>query len=129
VPLLTVTSPQPVEATIDRLLAALENRGIQLLARVEHARAARAVGLELADEQVLIFGNPRVGTLLMQADPTVGYELPMRMLVWDEAGQTTVAYRDPRELRSDYQLADSADVLERMAALLEAIAAEAAAPA
>lgn len=127
--LVTSTSPHTVSATIERLLAALERRDIELFARVDHGGGARAAGLELPDEEVLIFGNPRAGTPLMQSDPRVGYELPLRLLVWDAAGQTMVGYRPPTELGAEYRLGDHVDALKGMAALLGQIAAEGTAPA
>ena len=60
------------------LLAAIEGRGLTVLARIDYAGGARAIGLELADEEVVVFGNPRAGTPLMAADPRGGIELPLR---------------------------------------------------
>jgi beta-galactosidase len=117
-------SPHSVPATIDRVLAVLEAHDIALFARVDHGGGARAAGLELADEELLIFGDPRVGTLLMQGDPRIGYELPLRLLVWDDAGHTRIGYRPPTELADDYGVADHLDVLERMDQLLQRIVAE-----
>jgi uncharacterized protein (DUF302 family) len=125
--LLSTRSRDCVEATVDRLVTALERRQIEVFARIDHGGAARRAGLELADEEVLIFGDPRVGTLLMQADPAVGYELPLRMLVRAAEGTATISYRPVRELADSYELARRADVLERIEALLAALAEEAAA--
>lgn len=112
--------------TIAALIAALERRGLTLFARIDHAAAARGVGLELADEEVVLFGNPLGGTPLMQEDRRVGIELPMRMLVWREADDVLLAYRDPRELSSAYDVAAHASTLAQMATLLDELAAEAA---
>jgi uncharacterized protein (DUF302 family) len=120
----TSHSPHSVAATADRACASIEQRGIQLFARIDHAGAARKAGLELADEELLVFGDPRVGTLLMQSNAQIGYELPMRLLIWDESSQTTVGYRPPSELASEYDLAAQARILERMDALLEALVTE-----
>jgi uncharacterized protein (DUF302 family) len=120
-------SPDGVSATIDRLVAALESRGIGVFARVDHGGGARAAGLELAEEEVLVFGDPRAGTLLMQADPRVGYELPLRILAWDDAGQTKVAFRPPAELADGYELTAQAVVLARMDTLLRELVRDAAA--
>lgn len=128
-PLTVAESPHSVKATIDRVLAAIEAREIELFARVDHGGGARAAGLELADEELLIFGDPRVGTLLIQGDPSIGYELPLRLLVWDDDGQTRIGYRPPSELADDYGVADHLDVLERIAQLLQQIVAETVAPA
>jgi uncharacterized protein (DUF302 family) len=97
-----------------------------VFARIDHAAGAREVGLELADEDVLVFGNARAGTPLMRSDPTVGIELPLRMLAWADDEGALIGYRDPRELASTYDVADHAETLERMAALLGEIADEAA---
>ncbi|WP_243063910.1 DUF302 domain-containing protein [Humibacter sp. RRB41] len=72
-----------VADAVQSLERELSTRGIQIFARIDHAGGARAVGLELADEVVLVFGNPAVGTSLMQQDPIAGLDLPLRMLVWD----------------------------------------------
>ncbi len=123
-PRTTTNSPHSVRVTSDRLVAALDRRGIAVFARVDHAGGARAAGLELADEELLIFGDPRVGTLLMQSDPEIGYELPLRVLVWDAGGQTMVGYRGPVEVAEDYAVADREELVGRMAALLEDLIAE-----
>src|ERR1700730_4153713 len=122
--LTTVKSAYSVPATVDRLLAALRRRGITVFAPVDHAAGACMSGLELADEVLVIFGDPRVGTLLMQADAAVGYELPLRLLIWDAGGQTMIGYRKPTELRDDFALGDQLAILERMENLLEQITAE-----
>lgn len=119
----TADSPHPVTDTVDRIVAALDARGITVFARVDHAAGARNAGLELADEQLLVFGDPRAGTGLMQEDATVGYELPLRMLVWDDGGQTRLGWRPPPELASEYSLAAHAEVLVKMGGLLEQLAA------
>jgi uncharacterized protein (DUF302 family) len=108
--------------TVRALLAAIEQRGLTVFARIDHAAGAREVGMELADEEVVLFGNPRGGTPLMQRDPRVGIELPLRILVWREGEEVLLAYRDPRELSADYELDGLADNVEQLAGLLEALA-------
>ena len=73
--------------TVDRLAAAGTSRGISIMARIDHAAAAAAVGMKLRPTEVLIFGNPRAGTPLMQAAQTVGIDLPLRALVWRDEGR------------------------------------------
>jgi uncharacterized protein (DUF302 family) len=114
-----------VEETVERLVAALEARSVMVFARIPHSVGARSVGLSLPEQTVVIFGNPQVGTPLMQLDPTVGIELPLRILVWDDHGTTRVSYRDPTSLAGDYALNDSGATLERMRHLLEELSAEA----
>jgi uncharacterized protein (DUF302 family) len=114
------------EATLRSLLAAIERRGLTVFARFDHAAGARAVGLELADEQVVVFGNARSGTPLMQSDPQIGIELPLRILVWREEAGVSLGYRDPRELSGSYDVAPHSSTLEQMATLLDELTAEAA---
>ncbi|HEX4482911.1 MAG TPA: DUF302 domain-containing protein, partial [Solirubrobacteraceae bacterium] len=87
--------------TLAALLDAIERRELTVFARIDHAAGAREVGLELADEEVVVFGSPRAGTALMQADARVGLELPLRMLVWSDGERALLGYRDPRELAAD----------------------------
>jgi uncharacterized protein (DUF302 family) len=111
--------------TAARLAAAITRRGLTVFARIDHAAAARGVGLELPPEEVFIFGNPQAGTPLMQKDPRVGYELPLRILVWQEGGRVLVGYGDPAELADRYSLAEDKAILERMATLLAEVVGEA----
>jgi 3-hydroxyisobutyrate dehydrogenase-like beta-hydroxyacid dehydrogenase/uncharacterized protein (DUF302 family) len=123
----TVTSRSGYGETLSRLLEATAHRGLTVFAQIDHAEAAREVGMELADEAVVVFGNPRAGTPLMQADPKIGIELPLRMLVWNDGEQTMVGYNDPRDLSRHYEVAPQGMTLEAMSALLEELAHEAAA--
>ncbi|MGZ4109698.1 MAG: DUF302 domain-containing protein [Actinomycetota bacterium] len=111
--------------TLRRLLDAIARRGLSVFAQIDHAAAARAAGMELADEAVVLFGNPRAGTPLMQRDPRIGIELPLRVLVWSEGERTLVAHHDPRELVSSYDVAPQAATLEAMGSLLDEIVREA----
>jgi uncharacterized protein (DUF302 family) len=108
-----------------RLIDAVQRRGLTVFARIDHAAAAREVGLELADEQVLVFGSPQAGTALMQDDPRIGIELPLRMLVWAGENGVNVGYDDPRMLADRYAVIAHAQTLDAMAQLLTALAAAA----
>jgi len=121
----TVESPYSVDTTMGRLIDALFQRGITVFARIDHASNARLAGLELAEEQVLIFGDPRSGTVLMQADPRVGLELPLRVVVWLRDGATYVGYEEPQGLGDAYDLTGLTETLGRMADLLARLVAEA----
>lgn len=118
-------SPDGVAATVERITAGLARRGITLFAAVDHAGGARDVGMELADEVLLVFGSPAAGTPLMQADPRAGLDLPLRMLVWAAPGGTRVAFHDPAALGADYDLGGHEPVLARLRAVLDGLAAEA----
>jgi uncharacterized protein (DUF302 family) len=124
-PLVVATSPHDVASTVARVETALRARSVTLFAAVDHAAGAREAGLELADEVLLVFGNPQVGTGLMQADPTVGIELPLRLLIWDEQGTTHIAFSDPAELASRYAVSARLPVLSQLRTLLDQVVAEA----
>ena len=109
-----------------RLREALDAHGLQLFARIDHAAGARKADVELEANVLLIFGNTRVGTPLMQADPRVGIELPLRMLIWQAPDGTHVGYLDPRELADRYALDGHQQTLERQTAVLSKLAAAAA---
>jgi len=112
--------------TVRSLLAAIERRGLTVFARIDHAAAAREVGMELAEEEVVLFGNPRAGTPLMLSDRQVGIELPLRILIWREGAEAMLAHHDPRDLNGAYDLAEHQSTLEQMAMLLEQLTIEAA---
>ena len=115
------------KATMDRVAAAVTSRGMTVLARIDHAAAAAKVGLELRPTEVLIFGNPKAGTPLMQAVQTIGIDLPLKALVWqDAAGQTWLAYNDPQWLARRHGIdAGMERVVGAMADALAAIAQDA----
>ncbi len=91
-----------VVVTMDALEAAVEGAGATVFARVDHAGGAEKVGMDLAPAQLLIFGNPKLGTPAMQDDPLAGLYLPLKVLVYrDEAGQVWLAYEDPAQMLGD----------------------------
>ncbi len=88
-----------VAATMDALQAAVEGAGATVFARVDHAGGAAKVDLELSDSQLLIFGNPKLGTPAMQDDALAGLYLPLKVLVYQDGnGQTWLAYEDPGKM-------------------------------
>lgn len=123
--LVSSSSPYGVAETVDRLAAAAEARGMSVFARIDHGAGARAVGLELPEQELLLVGDPRVGTLLMQEDSEVGAELPLRVLVWASPDGVRVGFPDPEVLASAFRLDGRIDVLARMRSGLDALVAEA----
>jgi uncharacterized protein (DUF302 family) len=117
--------PGDVASVVARLTSGLRARQVEVFATIDHAAGARRAGLELADEVLLVFGNPAVGTALMQADPRCGIDLPLRVLVWSQDGVTRVAHEDPTRLADRYAVASEQAVLGKLAALLEQLVAEA----
>ncbi len=112
--------------TTRSLLAAIERRGLTVFTRIDHAAAARSAGLELAEEEVVLFGSPRAGTPLMLSDRRIGIELPLRILVWRDGADVLLAYSDPRHLSNEYDVIEHRSTLEQMAKLLEELTSEAA---
>jgi len=94
--LTTLPSAHSVEETVDRLAAAVTAKGLTVFARIDHAKGAHDVGLELRPTELLILGNARGGTPLMQAQQTAGIDLPLKALAWEDAGgKVWLAYNDP----------------------------------
>lgn len=97
--LVLAKSPYPAKETMDRLEGAAKARGLGVFARIDHAAGAAKVGKTLRATEVLIFGNPQGGTPFIECAQTVGIDLPLKALVWqDERGQTWLAYNDPQFL-------------------------------
>ena len=95
--IIRLRSAYPVAETLDRLEAALKQRAVMVFARIDFSGDAARAGLSLRPEQLLIFGNPKGGTPLMAAQPSVGLDLPLKALAWEDVdGQVWVAYNDPR---------------------------------
>ena len=92
-----LASHYPVTQTMDRLEALLKEKSVLVFARIDFSGDAARAGLQMRPEQLLIFGNPKGGTPLMQAAPTVGLDLPLKALVWEDSdGKTWLAYNDPQ---------------------------------
>jgi len=116
------------DETADRVAASVAAHGMTVMARIDHAAAAAKVGLELRPTQVLMFGAPQAGTLLMQAAQTTGIDLPLKVLVWqDETSNTWVGYNDPHWIVLRHGAAIGGDpVIGAITRTLVALAAEAA---
>ncbi|MGD1896552.1 MAG: DUF302 domain-containing protein [Phormidesmis sp.] len=98
-------SPYSVEETEQRFISILEERGLTVFTTVDHAQNAAGADLTLPPTRVVIFGNPKLGTPLMQCAQSIAIDLPQKMLIWEnENGEVTVAYNDPRYLGGRHQL-------------------------
>lgn len=117
-----------VEAVADALAAAVTAAGAMVAARIDHSGAAAGVGLDLRPEQLVIFGNPRLGTPAMQDDALAGLYLPLRVLVYQDAdGQVWLAYEDPAGMLSGLDgIASDAAYLATMRGALGKLTAKAA---
>lgn len=110
-----------VKASVDALAKALEAKGVRIVARVDHAAGAKSVGMELAPAELIIFGDPRLGTPLIRSNPQIGIDLPMRVLAWqDKAGKVLVAYTRPDVLKARYGITDADPQFAAMANALAA---------
>ncbi len=118
-----------VATTESRLVQALEQAGMTVFARVDHAAGARGAGLALAPTRVVIFGNPAVGTRLMQCRRSTAIDLPMKALIWREDGRTRLAFNSPAYLRDRHAVEGCKGVLETMRKALEGFARAATTPA
>jgi uncharacterized protein (DUF302 family) len=121
--LTTLPSSHNAAETIERLKALLGQKGIQIFAHIDHAAGAQKVGLSLRPTQVLIFGNPQAGTPLMQSRQTIGLDLPLRALVWeDESGKVWLTYNQPEFLARRYHVTDCEEAVKALSAGLAALA-------
>lgn len=97
--LITKPSAYPATETLDRLEAALKERGFIIFTRLDHAAAAEAVGLKMPKSTVLVFGNPRLGTPVFIKHPTLAIDLPLKALVWEDAsGKVSLSYNSAQYL-------------------------------
>jgi uncharacterized protein (DUF302 family) len=128
--LTTVASSLGVRETMDRLVAAVAAKGLTVFARIDHAAGAAAVGLPLRATELLVFGNAKGGTPLMQAAQTTGIDLPLKALVYeDAAGKVWLAYNDPAWLARRHGLGPAVEpTVKALTAALAALAAAATSP-
>jgi uncharacterized protein (DUF302 family) len=103
--IVSVKSVHNVQETADRLESVLQSKGMTVIARINHSAAAQNVGMILRSTELLIFGNPKVGTPLMQCQQSVALDLPQKALIWeDESGMVWISYNDPEYLADRHDL-------------------------
>jgi uncharacterized protein (DUF302 family) len=122
--LITLPSRYGPKDTMDRLEAAVKARGMTVFARIDHTAGAAAAGLSLRSTELLIFGNAKAGTPLMQSVQAIGLDLPLKALVWqDGTGDTWLSYNDPAWLANRHGLSgETATAIGMMTAALDAAA-------
>ncbi|PYM00801.1 MAG: hypothetical protein DMF19_08200 [Verrucomicrobia bacterium] len=109
--------------TMNRLEAEIRAHGMKVFERIDHAAGAAAAGLELRPTELIIFGNARGGTPLMQSAQTVGIDLPLKALVWEDASGTTwLSYNEPSWIAQRHGVANAEPVVSKMSAALSAMA-------
>jgi len=103
--LISRASPYSVAATLDRLETVLKSKGVKVFARIDHAAEAQSAGMSLRPTELLIFGNPKAGTPLMRANQSIGLDLPMKALAWQDAqGQVQLTWNSPDYLTDRHGL-------------------------
>jgi uncharacterized protein (DUF302 family) len=121
--LVKVESSHSVDATTERLVSVLEEKGMTIMARVNHSTNAEKVGKSLRPTQLVIFGNPKIGTPLMQCSQSIGIDLPQKALIWEDAdGQVWLGYNDPEYLEFRHAVVGCDQVLDKVKQALASFA-------
>jgi uncharacterized protein (DUF302 family) len=124
--LTTIASSFGPRETMDRLVAEIHGQGLTVFARLDHAAGAAEAGLSLRPTELIIFGNARGGTPLMQAAQTIGIDLPLKALIWEDAkGKTSVTYNEPSWIAQRHKAPNAELAVNKIAALLTMIARKA----
>jgi uncharacterized protein (DUF302 family) len=124
--LTTIPSSFAPNETMDRLEHEIRAKGMTVFARIDHAAGAAEAGLELRPTELIIFGNARGGTPLMQASQTAGIDLPLKALVWEDAGRKTwLSYNDPGWIVQRHGLGVKAEIVDKLSAALSDISRKA----
>lgn len=116
--LVVKASPYSVAETIDRLEAIFKKKGITVFARIDHAAGAAKIGDSLPPTELIIFGNPKLGTPLMKSQRKIGIALPLKVLAWEDGGKVKIAYTKPSQLAKRYGVHDQDPVVQKIAGAL-----------
>ena len=118
--LITKTSSHSVQETMNRFEKIVKDKGFSVVARVDHAAAAKKTGATLRPTELLIFGNPKLGTQLMLSNQSIGIDLPLKVLIWeDEKGVVTLGYNDPSWLKKRHGITDRDKAFAKMTGALD----------
>lgn len=121
-------SKHSVKMTLNRLEKVLLSKGIKIMGRIDHAAGAKAVGLEMPETELLLFGNPKLGTQLMLSNPQIGAALPMKVLAWKaKNGKVFIGYEAPSAMKARFGITDRDEVFATMTKALDAFTTAAAA--
>ncbi len=125
--LLTIRSSHDVATTVDRLEKIVTGAGFRVFARIDHGKAAKNVDIDLKPIELLIFGKPKAGSLLMQSQATAAIDLPMKYLVWKDAkDQVNISWNDPAWMAARHGIRDRAKLVTKMTGVLRKLATKAA---
>ncbi len=113
-------SPYSAAETLDRLTSILKKKGIRVFARISHKKNAAGVGLKLRPTELLIFGNPKLGTHFFTSKQTAGIDLPMKALAWvDARGRVWLAYNDPAYIARRHGITNRPEIVKKMTGALK----------
>lgn len=127
--LITIKSTHNVKTTADRLEKALKEKGMTVFARIDHALGAKKIGQVLRPTELVLFGNPKVGTPLMNCGQTIAIDLPQKAVIWeDDQGQVWLSYNNPNYLAKRHGITACTEVLKKIEKALANFALEATRP-
>ncbi len=125
--LVVMSSSHGVAETVDRLEKIVADAGFNVVARVNHGKAAKGVDIDLKPVELLIFGKPKAGSLLMQSQPSTAIDLPMKYIVWEDAGgKVNIGWNDPAWIAVRHGITDKNMLIEKMTGALRKFATQAA---
>lgn len=117
--IITVKSVHDVNTTVDNLEKALESKGMKVFAVIDHSAGAKSVGIDLKPTELVVFGNPKVGSPLMVCEQSVAIDLPQKALIYeDESGEVWLSYNDPMYLKQRHQIEGCDEVLNKISKAL-----------
>ena len=119
---ITVPSNFGVEETANRMESILKDKGMTLFNRINHSKGASSVGIEIRDTELLVFGNPKVGSPLMKCQQIIAIDLPQKALIWKDSRDVVhISYNDPRYLQSRHNVSGCEEVFTKIAKALAGI--------
>ena len=120
---INVASTFNVKETADRMERVLKEKGMTIFKRIKHSEGAGKVGIELRDTELIIFGNPKVGSPLMKCRQSVAIDLPQKALIWkDDKAKVWISYNDPRYLKKRHNITGCGEVISKIEKALAGIA-------
>ena len=120
--MINVPSAFTVEETADRMESVLDKKGMTVFSRIKHSEAAAKVGIELRETELIIFGNPKVGSPLMNCQQSVAIDLPQKALIWkDKNSRVWISYNDPEYLKKRHNISGCDEVLSKIGKALSGI--------
>lgn len=123
--LVSIQSQHSVTDTVAKLEGLMKKKGLTVFNRIDHARNAANVDIKMPPSEVIIFGNPKVGTALMQCQPTIAIDLPLKVHVWLDKDNVWLSYYDPEYLKAKHQVKGCDEVFNKMSQALTGLTSKA----